>query len=97
MLCHKIKCLDDTVYMHVHHFLECKRDMFAHVPESHTKSRLFYTPTEIFGGSMTFCRISFRLDDVWSNGTFGRYDVLSDMTFGRIRQLVENMSKFVQF
>ena len=43
---------------------------------------------------MTFGRKPFRPNDVWSNATFGRYDVLPTTTFGRLRQMVENSSKF---
>ena len=45
---------------------------------------------------MTFGRKPFRRNDVWSNATFGRYDVSPTTTFGRLRQLVENSSNYVE-
>ena len=47
---------------------------------------------------MTFGRKPFRRNDVWSNATFGRYDVLPTTTIGRKfvelrRNLVEIWSK----
>ena len=45
---------------------------------------------------MTFGRKPFRRNDVWSNATFGRYDVSPTTTLGRLRQLVENSSNYVE-
>ena len=45
---------------------------------------------------MTFGRKPFRRNDVWSNATFGRYDVSPITTLGRLRQLVENSSNYVE-
>ena len=49
-------------------------------------------------GSMTFGRKPFRRNDVWSNATFGRYDVSPTTTFRRLRRLVDydNCRKFVE-
>ena len=47
-------------------------------------------------GSMTIGRKPFRRNDVWSNATFGRYDVSPTTTLGRLRQLVENSSNYVE-
>ena len=45
---------------------------------------------------MTFGRKPFRRNDVWSSATFGRYDVSPTTTFGRLRQLVEISSNYVE-
>ena len=47
-------------------------------------------------GSMTFGRKPFGRNDVWSNVTFGRYDVSPTTTFVRLRQMVENSSNYVE-
>ena len=45
---------------------------------------------------MTFGRKPFSRNDVWSNVTFGRYDISPTTTFGRLRQSVENTSIYVE-
>ena len=45
---------------------------------------------------MTFGRKPFRLNDVCSNATFGRYDLSPTTTFRRLRQLVKNSSNYVE-
>ena len=45
---------------------------------------------------MTFGRKPFRRIDVWSNATFGPYDVSPTTTFGRLRRLVEKSSNYVE-
>ena len=47
-------------------------------------------------GSMTFGRKPFRRNDGWLNATFGRNDVSPTTTLGRLRQLVENSSNYVE-
>ena len=59
-------------------------------------AKALYTTVCILSGSMTFGRKPFRLNDVWSNAIFGRYDVSPTTTLGRLRQLVENSSNYFE-